>query len=147
MRFVCDVMLGKLVKYLRLLGFDTVLAESEAAARSFWNRERDRLLLTRRRGKIGGDGTIYIHADLPKKQLKEISNLVKPYVTFPLTLKRCAECNTELVDTDKWEIEGMVPEFVFHGNEVFKVCPSCHRVYWHGTHAKNMAQFFKKALA
>lgn len=146
MSFICDVMLGKLAKYLRLLGFDTLYIRSPEGLKDHEYLDGQRYYLTRRRKKTGYERTVYIRSELPLEQLKEIKELIRPHVKPEAMLNRCIECNRQLVDVDKRDVEALVPEFVFHNYGQFKVCPSCKRVYWEGSHTVSISHMLKEVL-
>lgn len=146
MSFICDVMLGRLARYLRILGFDTVYIRHPDALADFRKHDNDRLFLTRRRGKIDYPRTLRIKSEVPAEQLKEIKELIKPHIVQDAVLNRCIECNRQLVDVDKGDIEALVPEFVFHTYARFKICPSCKRVYWEGTHTVSISSMIREIL-
>jgi uncharacterized protein with PIN domain len=82
MRFVCDAMLGKLAKHLRLLGFDAAYARTPAALEGLRLRERDRILLTRRtRGYAGFARAVRISSEITREQLREIKGLIRPAIS------------------------------------------------------------------
>ena len=143
MRFICDSMLGKLAKYLRMLGFDAVYARSDAGLERYGREADDRILLTRRTKAKGFAKTIVIRSESVREQLKEIRGVIQSSLGSESVLNRCLECNAELVVADKKEIESLVPEFIYHHYASFKQCPSCTRVYWEGSHAKGMDQLLR----
>jgi len=51
---------------------------------------------------------------------------------------RCLECNAVLEDIDRESAFEKVPAYVYLTHERFARCPSCERIYWHGTHAEEM---------
>lgn len=146
MSFVCDVMLGKLAKYLRLLGFDAIFIRNPEVLKCHGYLDGRRYYLTRRRKKTGYERTVYIGSEVPLQQLREIKTLIKPHVRPDAVLNRCIECNTELVHVDKKDVEPLVPEFVFHHYERFKRCPSCERVYWEGSHTVSISDILREVL-
>ena len=144
MRFACDVMLGKLAKYLRILGFDATYLPGKVDPSDLSGQEGPRVFLTRRRKAFVSEKTIYIRAENVREQLKELKGLIKPSIDPDKLLGRCIDCNVLLADVKKEIIEHRVPEFVFHTYNAFKVCPRCDRVYWAGTHAKYMSQLMEE---
>ena len=144
MRFACDVMLGKLAKYLRALGFDAMYIQGTVDLPELYDQEDPRLFLTRRRKAFAYARTIHIRAENVREQLKELKELIKPFIDPDTVLNRCIDCNLPLADVKKETIEHRVPEFVFHTYGAFKVCPGCDRVYWAGTHAKHMSQLLEE---
>jgi hypothetical protein len=147
MRFVCDVMLGKLAKYLRILGFDAVYAASPSALDRCRVHDGDRILLTRRKGPSGFATTVRISSEIAAEQLREIKALVKPAIAASAVFSRCIECNVTLIEADIADVEPHVPEFVYHHYAHFKMCPSCKRVYWEGSHTSGMAALLKEMLS
>jgi uncharacterized protein with PIN domain len=147
MRFVCDAMLGKLAKYLRILGFDAAYAPTSGTLDRYRTHEGDRVLLTRRRGSSAFAKTVRIHSEIAREQLKEIRALIKPAVARPAVFGRCIECNVELIEADKADVEPDVPEFVYHHYARFKRCPSCGRVYWEGSHTSGMEALLEEMLS
>ncbi len=139
-KFVADVMVGKLARWLRVLGFDVIysnvldddeiirIAESE-----------NRIILTRDTGlsaRRKQGGCLFIEDDNYRIQLRQVLDAfdLKEFKVF----SRCLECNTPLRPADKEEVFEKVPPFVYLTQERFAACPSCGRVYWHGTHADEM---------
>jgi hypothetical protein len=141
MRFICDSALGKLTKYLRVLGFDTISINSLNILQSYKNLPDPPLLFTKRTKVIIYQPTIFIQTNRIEEQIEEIENSIKPYINDKNFMTRCIECNTLLESTKKEDIEGRVPEYVYHHHERFKVCPSCRKIYWEGTHTEQMKKW------
>ena len=148
--FAAEKTLGKLAKWLRLLGFDT-LYESEVAADEFIKTlENDRILLTRTR-RIRRKSTdcklIFVHSDHWAEQLKQIilELGVKAAQTRPFS--RCLHCNIQIVTAEKDSLWGRVPDYIFETHDHFQTCPECGKVYWSGSHTerglKMIQQFFQ----
>jgi len=137
-------MLGKLAKYLRILGFDAKCLRNVNLLDHLGREDDPRYFLTRRRKAFAYARTINIKAEDVRGQLKELRELIKPFVASDKILARCINCNVLLVDVEKGAIEHRVPEFVFHTYDAFKICPHCQRVYWAGTHTKHMAELIEE---
>jgi uncharacterized protein len=146
MRFVCDVMLGKLAKYMRIFGMDTVYARTGAEFEQ--NMAPDQgvgpYLFTRRLRVRPCDRIVLIRSDRPKDQLREVWHIISPYVDTGNVMSRCIGCNAALVDVSRADIEQYVPEYIFHRYKSFKQCPACRKVYWEGSHALHMSQFIEE---
>ncbi|HVN22794.1 MAG TPA: Mut7-C RNAse domain-containing protein [Syntrophorhabdales bacterium] len=140
MRFVCDAMLGKLAKYLRILGFDAEYLRDVALLQRHAQHDDPPYFLTRRRKIPLYSRTIHINSEKPQEQLLELRQWIKPFFDPDKVLARCINCNVPLVDVNKETIEYRVPEFVFHTYSTFKMCPGCNQVYWAGTHREHMAK-------
>ena len=147
MRFVCDVMLGKLARYLRMLGLDAPYISNPAQLKSYANKSSDTVFLTRRSLKDTKHGNkILIKSELIDEQLEEIKEVIKPLIKSDKMMSRCIECNTPLVGVDKYEIERFVPEYVFHRYNAFSVCTACKKVYWKGSHTEHMMEWIEKFM-
>jgi uncharacterized protein with PIN domain len=146
MKFVCDAMLGRLAKYLRVLGFDAEYARGDAVLERFVREEKDRIFLTRRKKTQNFPRVVLVKSDSASEQLREIKEMIRSEVARELALNRCIECNKELIEVDKAEIEMLVPEFIYHQYDRFKHCPSCGRVYWEGSHTKGLDRLIEEIL-
>ncbi len=100
-----------------------------------------------RKGPSGFAKTVRIGSEIASGQLREIKALVKPAIDRGAVFGRCIECNVELLEADKTDIEPLVPEFVYHHYARFKICPSCKKVYWEGSHTRGMAALLKEVLS
>ncbi len=153
MRFIADSMLGRLARWLRLLGYDTLYyPQIEDRLLLKIAREDNRILLTRdtRLVKVRGvQHFLLLKENNPFRQLK---NLI---MVFRLKLddksgsnegsaifSRCAVCNTSLNNIPKEEIKGFVPKYVYQTSDIFRRCSRCGKLYWKGTHSEK----FKKKL-
>ena len=152
-RFVADVHLGRLARYLRLLGFDTRYARDldDAALISISAREH-RILLTRDVGLLKHKALArgyWVRMTDADRQLAEIVRAfclekdVRPFT-------RCMICNTGTRFIARAEVAGRVPSQVFRRLRRFTYCPGCGRIYWRGTHFQRLAglsrrQRFNKA--
>ena len=141
-RFVADVHLGRLARYLRLLGFDTRYATDldDAALISISVRER-RILLTRDVGLLKHKALArgyWVRTTDADRQLAEI---VRAFCLErdmqPFT--RCMICNTRTRPIARAEVAGRVPPQVFRRLRRFSHCPGCGRVYWRGSHFRRLA--------
>ncbi len=148
--FVLDVHLGRLAHYLRLFGVDTThdpgTEDAELAGRAADEKRilltRDRLLLMRAKLECGS----YVRATDPKSQIGEvIHRFALREVVRPLT--RCLECNGELEPATREEAKGQIPDPVWQHHEDFSRCPSCHRIYWKGSHYARMLRLVDETLA
>lgn len=134
-RFVADNMLGRLARWLRLMGYDTLYArEAEDAEIISLSISEDRIILTRDRQLTlrRGARAFYIPEIMLEKQLKLVSS--KFGLHFREDSMRCGVCNGLLGVTDRQAVKGRVPDGVYQRNELFHECVSCGHVYWRGTH-------------
>jgi uncharacterized protein with PIN domain len=140
-RFILDVHLGRLARYLRLLGFDAEYAnergDDELAARSI---QDGRILLTRDRGLLKRAAIsrgYWVRSTDPRQQLREIvSRFDLAGAMMPFS--RCIACNGPLRSVTKAEVAGVVPPRVIESHEDFNRCEWCGRVYWQGSHYERL---------
>lgn len=140
--FLADAHLGALARRLRLLGFDTLLAtdgaDRELAAIA---AGQDRILLTRdrellkhrqvRRGR-------FLRAQAPQAQLDEVAERYSLRGSeHPFS--RCLECNALLEPVPRAEVLASLPHAVAAGQEDFRRCSGCGRVYWPGSHWRRLS--------
>jgi uncharacterized protein with PIN domain len=148
MKFVCDVMLGKLAGYLRILGLDTAYITDIDQLNCYKSDSEKPVFFTRRTPeKVPYDKCISIKSELVNEQLREIRDTIKPFINMDMLMSRCIRCNTTLSDAKKAEIEQFVPEYVLHRHDRFKTCPSCRKVYWQGSHTEHMMGWIEAFMA
>ena len=146
-RFVADNNVGKLARWLRLIGYDTLLFQQKNDSQMIKTAlNEDRVILTKdsqfmRRRLVTSDRlkAIHIEQDDPELQVQEVVQaLYLNYHFKPFSL--CLECNQELMTRDKEEVQNRVPAHVFRTQTKYMECPACHRIYWRGTHWQAMVK-------
>jgi uncharacterized protein with PIN domain len=142
MKFIADVMLGRLAKRMRLRGFDVLydrtLNDNEILRLSL---EQDRVILTRDTALAArplATNHLLVSADRVQEQMEQV-NSAFPHETPGAPLTRCSECNEPLDRIDREEAQDLVPRHVYENKDLFFRCPRCKRIYWHGTHVLRMA--------
>lgn len=144
-RFSADRNLGRLARWLRLLGYDTRFLAASTRATLLAEREAGRTVLTRLRSLQGEPGVVFIAADSPSEQLRQLAAAL-PLEAEP-RLSRCSVCNTPLAPAPAQEVEARVPEHVRLTQRRFRRCPTCGRIYWPGSHLERMRAHLAQALA
>ena len=148
-RFVCDVHLGRLAAYLRMIGFDTLFPEDyrdEELARI--SSEEDRILLTRDRGLLKRSIVkrgYSVRATDPWQQLEEIIKRFDLYDAI-MAFRRCASCNGILESVDKAEIADQLPHNTAEYYDEFRRCLGCGKIFWPGSHYDQMDQFVERVI-
>ncbi len=148
--FIADSMLGRLTRWLRVMGCDTEyfreIDDAELAERAWQSGRliltRDTLLIRRRRVR---DNSFLVEGDHFRDQLRQVvrSFGIDPFARF---LTRCIECNAPLRELGRSEAEGRVPPYVFATQGRFRGCPACGRFYWGGTHRERMMAELREIL-
>ncbi len=146
MIFLCDVMLGKLARYLRILGLDARYIRQGNTTASLPAPSPESLFLTKRKDVTALAHTVVIHGNNPEEQLLEIRDRIRQYIDPAALMTRCLDCNTPLAEISKEEVEPFVPEYIYHHHDRFRTCPSCKKVYWEGSHAQEMHEWIKKII-
>lgn len=146
LRFFVDAMLGKLARWLRMLGYDTAykrdIEDSVLIERVL---EENRWLLTRdgylsKRKILRGRHTL-IRSDFLQDQLAQLHReLDVDLMVRETTIPRCPECNELLQGTDVEKVRNYVPEYVARTHTEFAWCSQCNRIFWPGSHWKRFLQ-------
>ena len=149
--FIVDSNVGKLARWLRMMGYDTVFFDgsddSQMVARAVTEGRiiltRDTEILKRRVVTSGRLTVILINSEEPEQQMRQVLyalNLDCQYKPFTL----CLECNQPLVEKIKEQVKDLVPPYVFQTQNQYMECPVCHRIYWRGTHWEAMTRRLEK---
>ncbi|OPY79921.1 MAG: hypothetical protein A4E65_01700 [Syntrophorhabdus sp. PtaU1.Bin153] len=146
MKFICDAMLGKLAKYLRILGLDAEYTAGPAILDRYKLEPEPPYFLTKRLKGVTYPKTVFIRSGKAKDQLLEVKEVIRRFINREKIMNRCIECNVELADIGKADIEQYVPEFVFHHYSTFRICPHCRKVYWEGSHAAHMGDLINEIM-
>lgn len=146
-KFVADVHLGRLTRYLRMMGFDVYyrndLEDNEIVDISL---KEKRTILTKDLGILKRNEVTHgywIRSTKLEEQVKEALkrfDLQKEIKEF----SRCIECNELLKPVKKEMIIKQLPPKVAQSQNEFFHCPSCNKVYWKGTHYQRMLTFIKR---
>ena len=145
MKFVADKMLGRLARWLRIIGQDVTYGPHLCGYGLVRAARREgRLILTRDRAiaKKNPPAYLLIRSDDFREQLKQV---IEAYGLEPLkdAFTRCVECNTPFEPVAKGDVERKVPPYVFATQEMFSFCRKCQRVYWPATHQQKMLEELK----
>lgn len=149
-KLMVDGNLGKLARWLRALGCDTVCHEGRAD-RSLLQRAllEGRIAVTKSRtlaawpfrGRL-----VLITADRWEDQLAEAASVLGLSFDARVVLGRCLDCNETLSEVEKSAVEGLVPAYVFGSQENFRRCGRCGRIYWAGSHAERMLRIMRSRI-
>ncbi len=148
-KFILDAHLGRLAKYLRLCGFDTLFNGNYTDPEIVDIAEKEkRIILTRDRGILKNKRVTHgywIRSQKYDEQLKEVLIRfdLKNQVRF---FSRCIICNTPLEDVKRKDITDRLQGKTKRYYSEFKRCPGCDRVYWEGSHYENMTKCITKII-
>ncbi len=151
MNFVLDGMLGKLTRWLRMMGHDskysTKLGDAELLSVA---KNENRVLLTRdfalyQQAIAKNIQAYYVEGNTEPERLSEIASRFGIPLEMNLEISRCPKCNTKITPIAKEKIADKVEKNTLaHYNE-FWLCPNCGAVYWQGAHWTKIHATLKEA--
>jgi uncharacterized protein with PIN domain len=144
LKFICDDNLGKLAKWLRALGYDTLfkltIEDGELVSLAL---KENRIILSRdtklSRFKIK-DRYLLIQSENPWEQLKQVMDHFKLKIEEDLLFTRCLVCNQSLQKVEKEKIKQRLYPYIYQTQENFVYCSVCDKIYWAGTHVERMTK-------
>ena len=140
--FLVERTLGRLARWLRLLGWDARLVERvPPAGREGW------LVLTRRRALAGRPGVLMVESDLLDDQLAQVLDELNLKPQPENFFSRCLDCNQPVVNISKEEAASQAPDYILHTTTRFTRCPQCGKIFWPGSHGLRAAARLEKILA
>lgn len=150
MKFLADRSLGRLSRWLRILGCDTAYWRAGADRAFLRAAEREgRVALTRRKDVLARqhpDTVLFVESDRVEDQIAEVLRKlnVKPDPDAFFTI--CLECNVRLIEMPRDEVRPEIPDYVYRTQQAFRRCPQCGRTYWPGTHRERAMAVLQKIL-
>jgi len=150
-KFLCDDMLGKLARWLRIIGQDVFyqnrIPDQELIETAL---SQSRLVLTRdlklaKNLEHKNMPRYLVLENYPAHQLKEVVEKFADKITIRV-FSRCVDCNVPLLEVSKDQVQDKVPPFVFKTQNYFRRCPSCGRVFWSGTHRMHVEEQLRYVL-
>lgn len=148
-RFICDVHLGKLSRYMRMFGFDTLYSNRYTNEQIIRIATEERRIILSRNYRLVRDKRVthsyWIRSSVPLEQIRDLVDKLDLSKSInPLT--RCMECNGVLLPVDKRQIlPRLEPHTANYFDEFFR-CDTCDRIYWKGSHFENMINFIHQYI-
>ncbi len=148
-RFIADVMLGRLAKWLRIAGFDVSYSNkfSDEELMAISSRE-ERVLLSRDTRLLIRKPVrefIFLESQDIQMQIRQVFEKMH-ILSLPFPLTRCLSCNEALIDTSRESVRDSVPLYVYKTQTRFKSCPKCRKIFWAGTHRRSVIQTLERLL-
>jgi uncharacterized protein with PIN domain len=139
-KFIADGMLGKLTRWLRLLGHDVEYSSKLDDNQLIMAAKKERrILLTRdlelyQQATAKGVDTFYLEGKTEAEKLAHLAKRFDIELEIDMTTSRCTKCNTPVRPILKEEIADRVEKSTFTYYNDFWECPKCGKVYWQGAH-------------
>jgi len=147
-KFITDATLGKLAKWLRLLGYNTIVYPKEAGREMLRLAQAEKRIVLTRRADMAQrqfSGSLHLLTQIDTAaQLREVIDKCSLNIVKEKMFAICLICNKTLNPVARDQARHMVPDYVAQNCQVFNQCPSCRKVYWEGTHQRNSLQFLQK---
>jgi hypothetical protein len=151
MKFLADGMLGKLTRWLRILGQDVKYCNTlnDEELMSLAERE-DRALLTRdcdlfKRSITRGLSAFLIETIDHVEQLAQLSAYFSFSLDIDLKLSRCPRCGTRLLEAAKENLSTKVQKNTYDNYAEFWHCHACGQIYWQGAHWDRIQETLREA--
>lgn len=147
MKFIADVMLGRLARWLRILGYDTIYDSHFTDDELFFRAHQEkRILLTRDSDlaqRMNPQYCFFITEQAVREQVKQV--IAQYHLnTEQFLFTRCTLCNDPVKPISIKLVEGRVPEFVYNSSKEFCYCENCDKIYWAGSHIKQVRELLSK---
>lgn len=148
LKFVADTMLGKLARWMKILGYDVIyFRQIDDKQLIDVSRQSGRIIVTRDRqlANIPTLDTFLIDSTDIWQQLKQVTKTYK--LRFQETLfTRCTVCNGEIKPVKKSQVYEQLPTLVQRTQEEIYRCENCGKLYWEATHVKRIKRQLKENL-
>ncbi|MBS7648414.1 Mut7-C RNAse domain-containing protein [Candidatus Bathyarchaeota archaeon] len=151
MEFVVDGMLGKIARWLRMLGYDTKycnnMSDDEILKVAF---KEKRIILTRdyqffRKANFHGVRAIFIEGKTHIEKLADLSRQLNIDLEINIDKSRCPKCNARIMPISKEEVKAKIPASTYKIYDEFWICTDCGQVYWKGSHWKKINNALNQA--
>lgn len=138
---------GRLTRWLRLCGYDTVQMTARPLAKLYRCAYNEgRVIVTRNRDVTPSCliRVIRLESQVLEPQLSQLLRELRLTIDSASTFTRCDRCNFPVEPVDKIMVNLRVPPYVFQTQQTFHICPSCQRIYWMATHWERACRFFDR---
>lgn len=150
LEFIADDHLGKLARYMRIIGLDCLYFSSISDKELMEISEKEnRVILSRDWNLyrfVPSQRYFFIKSQKAWEQLRVVCNHFK-IDPFEKIFERCIVCNSLLFDINKEDVKAKVSPKSYQWKEEFNQCSGCKRVYWSGTHHEEMMKNIKKIFS
>jgi hypothetical protein len=137
-------MLGRLARWLRMLGHDVIYSVLfDDAELLEYAKKEERVLLTKdlelyKRAIGRGLDAYYIEGKTDSEQLAEVAKRYNLPLAVDIDKSHCPLCNTKLNPTPKEQLKDELEKNTYKYYNEFWKCPNCGQIYWQGAHWKQI---------
>jgi uncharacterized protein with PIN domain len=145
--FTVESTLGRLCKWLRMLGFDTILEGRGPEADGAGQTPVKRLFLTRTQHlsrQNRSDNILFIADNEPLRQMQTVIRSVGITRADIRLFSRCLQCNAPIESIDREAVKFQVPDYIWQQQAEFKKCPACSKIYWQGSHRRRVDDMIQR---
>ena len=150
-KFFVDAMLGNIAKKLRLMGFDVeYLADVKDDHLINKAKSEERIIISKDKELIQksvkiGINSLFVNS---QKEIEQLREIIKKFdlknVKIDGNIARCPKCNLKTQSISKHKIKKRIPNKIFENNEKFWECKFCEKIFWEGTHIKNLQRIVEE---
>jgi uncharacterized protein with PIN domain len=151
LEFATDGMLGKLTRWLRMLGHDVKYFEAlddRQLIRAAMSEHR--ILLTRDLGlsqqALSHEAEVFlVKGETEVERLAELARRFDLQLEIDMTASRCPKCNAQIKSISKDKIFKRIPHRTALHYQEFWICLNCEQIYWRGAHWKRIDESLSAA--
>ena len=151
MKFIADGMLGKLTRWLRMLGHNVKYSNKLDDAQLIMMAKKERrILLTRdlelyQQATAKGVDALYLDGKTEAEKLAQLTQRFNIKLKIDMTTSRCPKCNAQVKIIPKEKVADRVEKSTFAYCNEFWECPKCGQIYWQGAHWTRIRETLEKA--
>ncbi|MFH2070691.1 MAG: Mut7-C RNAse domain-containing protein [Elusimicrobiota bacterium] len=145
-KFLVDFMLGRLAKWLRIMGCDSEYCRDTDRQKILCKSLQEKRVILTRDHNLSKKRAWELHlikSDFIEEQIRQVKSDFNISPDTGQILSRCTICNVPIMPIEKEKIKGRVPPFIYETHNDFSCCPKCNRVYWPGTHLNHVVKTLK----
>jgi len=149
MGFVCDTMLARLARWLRIMGVEAEYYGVIDDDMLIQKRPKGAIILTRDRdlaSRPEAQPCYFVKSNEIWGQIKEVAKHFDISVDPDKMLSLCPVCGLELSEIQRQKARGLVPPFVYARAKKFYRCPNCAKMFWDATHTRNMKRLLAQTF-
>mgnify|MGYP000114833124 CR=1 FL=1 len=151
-RFLADEMNGDIARWLRIMGFDCLYITGKNL-----DNKLIEICLNENRILLTSDKELYLKATsrgvnsiltLEESRREKLRKIVETLNLKKLVFKefRCPVCNSILTKVNSKLVKGKIPDSVVKSHDFVWLCKNCGKVYWEGSHWRNILKFIREVL-